>query len=126
MGDPEFLGWVYASGEGVGGGWLPGKDSLEPTIWCLEWPNKLRARLITPTNPEGYLDMNDLEMAGKLLAWLVLGGIVGTKNLRHKPVGLFSDNTAAVSCTQRGAAKHSAAEGRLPRVLALRKQVARK
>ena len=28
MGDPEFLGWVYVSGEGVGGGWLPGKDAL--------------------------------------------------------------------------------------------------
>ena len=28
MGDPKFLGWVYVSGEGVGGGWLPGKDAL--------------------------------------------------------------------------------------------------
>ena len=25
MGDPEYLGWVDASGDGVGGGWLPGK-----------------------------------------------------------------------------------------------------
>ena len=33
MGDPEFLGWVVASGEGVGGGWIPGKGALEPTIW---------------------------------------------------------------------------------------------
>ena len=30
MGDPEFMDWVDASGEGVGGGWLPGKDALEP------------------------------------------------------------------------------------------------
>ena len=35
MGDPEFLVWVDASGEGVGGGWLLGKDALEPTIWRL-------------------------------------------------------------------------------------------
>ena len=35
MGDPEFLVWVDASGEGTGGGLLPGKDSLKPTIWCL-------------------------------------------------------------------------------------------
>ena len=34
-GDPEFLGWVYASGEGVGGGWIPGKDALELTLWRL-------------------------------------------------------------------------------------------
>ena len=53
MGDPKFLGWVDASGEGVGGGWIPVKYSLEPTIWRLEWPNKLRARIITPTNPGG-------------------------------------------------------------------------
>ena len=78
MGDPEFLGWIDVSVEGVGGGWLPGKDALESTIWRLEWPNKLRARLITPTNPGGGLDINYIEMAGKLLAWLVSEGIVGT------------------------------------------------
>ena len=60
MGDPEFLGWVDASGEVIGGGWIPVKDALEPTIWLLEWPKKLRARLITPTNPGGGLDINNL------------------------------------------------------------------
>ena len=125
MGDPEFLGWVDASGEGVGGGWLPGKDALEPTVWRMEWPQSIRKRLITQTNPSGDLDINDLEMAGKLLAWLVLEGIVGTETLRYKNVGLFSDNTAAVSWTIRGASKKSAAAGRLLRVLALRQRVAR-
>ena len=93
------MGWVNASGEGVGGGWLPGKDALEPKIWRLEWPKKLRARLITTINPGGDLDINDLEMSVNLLTWLVLEGIVGTKNLRYKHVGLFSDNTAAVLWT---------------------------
>ena len=37
--------------------------------------------MITPTNPGGDLDINDMEMAGKLLAWLALEGIVGTENL---------------------------------------------
>ena len=104
-GDPEFLGWVYASGEGVGGGWLTGRYALEPKIWRLGWPKKLRARLITLTNPGGDLDINDLEMAGKLLSWPVLEGIVGTENLCFKHVGLFSDNTAVVLWTQRGASK---------------------
>ena len=63
------------------------------------------ARLITPTNPGGDLDINYLEMAGKLLAWPVLEGIVGTKNLRYKHVGLLSNDTAAVSWKQRGAKK---------------------
>ena len=72
MGDPGFMGWLDASGEGAEGGWLPGKDTLEPTIWRLEWPKKLQAWLITPTNPEGDLVINNLEMSGKLLAWIVL------------------------------------------------------
>ena len=125
MGDPKFLGWVDAFGEGVGGGWILGKDALEPIIWRLEWPKKLWARLITPKNPGGKLDINDLEMAGKLLAWLVLEEIVGTENLRYKHVGLFSDNMAEVLWTQRGVAKNSAAAGRLIRELALHKLVAR-
>ena len=64
-------------------------------------------------------------MAGKILARLVLEVIVGTEKLRYKDVGLFSHNMAAVSRTQRGAAKKSAAAGRLLRVLALRQRVAR-
>ena len=32
MGDIEFLGWVDSSGEGIGGGWLPGKYALKPTM----------------------------------------------------------------------------------------------
>ena len=56
----RFMGWVDASREGVGGDWLPGKDALEPTIWRLEWPNKLRARMVTPTNPGEGLDINKL------------------------------------------------------------------
>ena len=30
-------------------------------------------------------------MSGKLLAWIVFEGIVGTKNFCYKQVGLFSD-----------------------------------
>ena len=59
------------------------------------------------------------------MAWLVLEVIVGTKNLRYKHVGLFSNNTAAVAWTQRVAAKKSAAAVRLLRVLALRQRLAR-
>ena len=71
------MGWVDSYVEGVGGGWIPGKDAPGPTIWRLERPNKLRAKLITPTNPGVDLDINDLKMVGKLLAWLMLEVIVG-------------------------------------------------
>ena len=73
----------------------------------------------------GGLDINDLAMAGDLLAWLVLEGIFGTESLCYKHVGIFRNNTAAVPWTQRGAGKHSAAAGRLIRVLALQQQVER-
>ena len=89
------------------------KICTEPKNWRLEWPNKLWFRLITPTNPGGDLDINNIEMEGNLLAWLVLEGIVGIKNICYKNVGLFRENTAAVSWTQRGAEKNSAAAGRL-------------
>ena len=54
----------------------------------------------------------------------MLEGIVGTKNLCYKHVGIFRDNTVAVSWTQRGREK-SAVAGRLLRVLTLRKLVER-
>ena len=57
--------------------------------------------------------------------WLMLEGIVGTKNLCYKHVGIFSDYMTAVSWSQRGAAKKSAAAGRLLRVLYLWQQVTR-
>ena len=68
----------------------------------------------------GDLDISDLEMSGKILAWLVLEGIVGTKNLYYIHVGIFKDNTTAVSWTQRVATKHFKAGGNLLRVLGLR------
>ena len=68
----------------------------------------------------GGVDINNLEMAVKTLAWFVLEVIIGTKNLRYKHVGVFSNNMAAVSCTQRGAEKKSASAVCLIRFLALR------
>ena len=51
------------------------------------------------------MNINDLEMVVKLLEWILLEGIVGRENLCYKHVGLFSNNTAAVSWTKRGVAK---------------------
>ena len=73
----------------------------------------------------GDLDTNDLEISVKILEWLVLKGIVCTKNLRYKHIGLFRDNMAAVSSAQREVERESASSGRIIIVLALRQQVAR-
>ena len=55
MGYPELLGWVDASGEGVGGCWLPRKDTPKPTIWRLEWPKKIAAQADNANNPSRVL-----------------------------------------------------------------------
>ena len=55
----------------------------------------------------------------------MLEEIFGTKNIRYKQVGLFSNNMSAVSWTQRGVAIVFAEAGCLIRVLDLRQQVAR-
>ena len=57
--------------------------------------------------------------------WLGLEGIIDTETIRYKHVGLFSDNTAAVSWTIRGVSKKSATAGLLLQVLAFRKRLAR-
>ena len=67
---------------------------------------ELQNRLATPINPGGELDINDMEMARNLLSWLMFEVIVGTKNLFYKHVGLFINNTEAVSWIQRGAEKN--------------------
>ena len=81
--------------------------------------------MVTPKKPVGDLDTKDLEISVKILEWLVLEGIVRTKNLRYKHIGLFSDNTAAVLSTQRGVENSSASSGRIIRVLVFLQQVAR-
>ena len=85
----------------------------------------MRARLVTLKKPGEDLDINDLEMAGKLLTWLMLKVIVIIKKIYYKHVGLFIDKMKVVPWTQMGSAKNSAAAGRLLRVLALRKILAR-
>ena len=119
------MGWVYAFIETVGGGLLPGKYALEPTILRLECKKKFRASLITPKNSGTDLDINNLEIIGNILAWLVLEEIIGTKT--------SAINTLASSVIKRqkcrghkgGAAKTSAVSGRLLRVLSLQQLVAR-
>ena len=77
----------------------------------MEWPKKLRVRLITTTNTGGGLNINYLEMVGNLLAWIVSEVIVGNKNLCYEHVDLFSNNKAAVLWTQIRAEKSLQKQG---------------
>ena len=74
-------------------------------------------------NPMGDLDINDLEMAGKVLVWLVLEDLV--PNLQHAHVGIFSNCMATVPWTKRGASWSSNVSGKLLQVLGLWQQLNR-
>eukprot|EP00957_Ditylum_brightwellii_P209758 15363100-Ditylum_brightwellii.AAC.2 len=69
---PHYVGYTDAYKLGVGGVWTLGLKPLCPVVWQVEWSEEINQHLITPTNKNGDITMNDLEMAGMLLGWLVL------------------------------------------------------
>ncbi|KAL7533742.1 hypothetical protein ACHAWF_007944 [Thalassiosira exigua] len=116
--EPDYVGYLDASGEGAGGVWLPANSALAPIVWRFPWPPEVKARLVTEDNPDGDITNSDLEMAAEVLGWLVLEACV--PNLRWKHVGVWSDNTPTVAWTTRWASKRSAVANRLLRILAIR------
>ena len=114
---PDYVGWSDASKEGAGGVWLVGHDLPSPIVWRVQWPQDIQNGLISNDAPEGWLSINDLEMAGMLLHWLVLENIV---NIRHKHIGAWCDNSSSVAWIKKMASKRSLLGGRLCRALGLR------
>ena len=121
---PWFIGYVDASKFGVGGVWIPGSFYIKPTVWRILWPADIQKALVSAQNKDGTISISDLEMAGVLLAWLVLENICPT-NLQHSHVGIFCDNTPAVAWATRLASSKSKIGGHLCRALALRQHVHR-
>ena len=68
-------------------------------------------------NPDGDITINDLELAGLVLGWLVLEQVCD--DLAFKHIGIFCDNMSAVSWTYKGSTGTSNIAGRLLRFLAL-------
>ena len=73
----------------------PGTDPIAYWVWKLEWPATIKEKLINDTNSNGTLTINDLELACMVLGWLALKML--QLPLAFKDVGLFCDNTSAVS-----------------------------
>ena len=117
--EPAFIGFVDACKSGIGGVWLPGTHQLQPVVWRLSMPLEIQNLLKTKDNPKGTLSMNDFEMAGILLHWLVLEQIV-QESLQYKTVAIFCDNSSAVSWTYKLASARSVVSSHLLRALALR------
>ena len=117
-GDPDIVGIVDASGEGVGGVIFGFNQSCVPTVFRFEWPEEIKEQLQTEENPTGKITNSDLEMAGLIFVWLMIEHVV--QDLKHKHVVLLSDNSPSVAWIERMASKRSLPAAELLRVLAYR------
>jgi hypothetical protein len=114
---PAYLGFCDACKRGAGGVWLSGSKNIRPIVWRLAWPADITARLVSSANPKGDLTINDLEMAGLLLQYLVLEQLVV---LKHEHVAAWCDNTSTVSWARRMTSSRSRIGHRLVRALMMR------
>ena len=115
---PAFIGYSDACGMGAGGIWCSGTKPLSPFVWQYEWPGDIQQSLITDRNPTGTLTINDLELAGIALNWLALesSGVP----IEESHIGIFCDNTSAVSWAYKLRTSTSIPAGRLLRLIGLR------
>ena len=111
-GDPSYIGHSDACKYGAGGIWLSGTKTLRPIVWRIKWPSDIVARY-----ESGELTINDLEMAGLLLHYLLLEQVVDMKFIQ---TAAWCDNTSAVSWTVNMNSKRSIIGQQLTRALALR------
>lgn len=118
---PDYIQYTDACGLGAGGIIVSGNKTIHPIVWQFEWPEEIKKELITDKNPEGSLTINDLELAGIVLGWLVLE--LAIEKLTHTHVGSFCDNTSAVSWATKGHTARSIPAARLLRFLCLRQRV---
>jgi hypothetical protein len=116
---PNYLGYSDSCGIGTGGVWTSGTSPMAPILWHLEWPEDIKSNLITFKNRTGTLTMNDLELAGAVLNWLVLE-CQPNINLTHRHIGIFCDNTSAVAWAHKLRTSKSIVAGRLLRMLGMR------
>jgi hypothetical protein len=106
---------------GAGGVITPGLEAIQYWVWQYEWPLDIQRELVSATNRKGRLTINDLELAGLVLGWLVLEYVVADLTFKH--VGMFCDNTSAVAWAYKGSTSTSIAAARLLRLLSIRQRI---
>ena len=98
---PVAVGPHDASGEGMGGVWLPAvtNSNLTPILWRERFPPHITARLVSSSNPTGDITNSDLELAGLVAQQDVL---VQTVNCRGRTIAPIGDNTPMVYWHHKG------------------------
>ena len=114
---PSYVGYSDVCKLGAGGVCVSGMKNLTPFLWQLEWPQDVQYALISDTNPQGHIIINDLELAGLLLNWIALESTHLLLQLEH--IGTFCDNTSTVSWAQNIILSASIAAGTLLLMLIL-------
>ena len=109
---PAYVGHCDACKHGVGGIWFSGSKTLRPLVWRLAWPPDIVALA-----DSGKLTINDLEMAGLLLQYLLLEQLVPLQGVH---TAVWCDNTSAVSWTSKMSSSKSVVGQQLTRILAIR------
>ena len=111
-GQPAYLGYCDACKYGAGGVWLSGLKDLHPLVWRVKWPQDIVDRVTSE-----QLTINDLEMAGLLLQYLLLEQLVPMHLLQ---TAVWCDNTSAVAWTTKMSSSKSKIGQQLTRALACR------
>ena len=115
---PDYLGYSDSCKTGVGGVWMGVSKDIGFFVWRLEWPKDIQDALCTGSNPNGTITMNDLELAGVILEWLVLECLV--KDLVFRSLGINCDNSTSVTWLTKMRTAKSKIAARLLRFLSMR------
>jgi hypothetical protein len=111
-GQPAYLGYCDACKFGAGGIWISGITNLHPIVWRVQWPQNIVNGVAA-----GTITINDLEMAGIVLQYLLLEQLV---DMEHLHLAIWCDNTSAVAWTTKMSSSKSIIGQQLTRALAAR------
>ena len=100
--EPDLVEFLDSSGEGSGGVVLGHARPIPPSVWFVQFPLDIQARLVSSENPNGDLTNSDFEMAGVVFGQMALEQLTP---MRHTQSLLFSDNTPSVSWSTKMASK---------------------
>ena len=110
---PHYVEFSDSCSIGTGRVWSSGAVIIIPVLWSLKWPKDIQDRFHA-----GMITINDLELAGMVIHWLVLQCLAPTLQFKH--AALFSDNSLAVLWAHKLRASASLIAGRLLRFLGIR------
>ena len=115
---PSYISYTDACGLGAGGVWCSGSSDIAPFLWQMKWPKDIQEELRTWENPKGKLSINILELAGAVIAFLILEHKLPT--LKYKHIVTYCDNISAVAWAYKMRTSKNVTAGRLLRLLGMR------